>query len=74
MEVVGVGGAEAGNRAAGLRPGGGELGVGVDDAADLREFAVEQGVGVEIARGAQVAFDNLAVEIGDDQVGGVRLA
>jgi hypothetical protein len=49
VEVVGVGGAEAGNGAAGLSPGGGELGVGVDDAADLGELAVEEGVCVEVA-------------------------
>ena len=70
VEVVGVGGAEAGDGPAGLRPGGGELGVGVDDAADLGELAVEEGVGVEVAGGAQRAFDDFAVEVGDDQVGG----
>ena len=74
MEVVGVGGAEAGNGAAGLCPGGGELRVGVDDAADLGKLAVEQGVRIQIAGGAQGAFDDLAVEIGDDQVGGRELA
>ncbi len=41
VEVVGVGCAEAGDRASSLGPGGCELGVGVDDAADLGEFAVE---------------------------------
>src|SRR6202453_1657914 len=41
MEVIGVGGAEAGNGAAGLGPRGGKLGVGVDAAADLRELAAE---------------------------------
>jgi hypothetical protein len=70
MEVIGVGGSEAGNGLAGLGPGGGEFGVGVNDAADLGEFAVKQGMGVEIAGGAERAFDNLALEIGDDQVGG----
>ena len=70
MKVVGVGGAEAGNGAAGLRPGGGELGVRVDDAADLRKLAVEQGVRVQVARRAQGAFDDFAVQVGDDQVGG----
>ena len=63
-------GSQAGDRAAGLGPGRGELRVRVDDAADLRKFAVKQGMGVEIARRAQVAFDDLAVEIGDDQIGG----
>ena len=70
MEVIGVGGSQAGDRTAGLRPGGSELGMGVDDAADLGEFAVEQGMGIEIAGGAQAAFDDGAVEIGDDEVGG----
>jgi hypothetical protein len=42
----------------------------VDDAAQLRKFAVKQGMGVEIAGGAQMAFDDFAVEIGDDQIGG----
>jgi len=49
VEVVGVGCAKAGNGAAGLSPGGSELGMGVDDAADLREFTIETGVRVEIA-------------------------
>jgi len=35
VKIVGVSGAQAGYLAAGLRPGGGELGVGVDNAADL---------------------------------------
>ena len=34
------------------------------------KFAVEQGVGIEVAGGAQGAFDDFAVEVGDDQVGG----
>ena len=42
----------------------------VDDATDLREFAVKQGVGIEIARRAQAAFDDVAFEIGNDQVRG----
>jgi hypothetical protein len=74
VKVVGVRGAEAGNGAAGLRPGRGELGVGVDDAADLRKFAVEQRVRIEIARRAQRALDDVAIEIGDDKVGGVEAA
>ena len=68
VEVVGVGGAEAGNRAAGLGPGGGELRVRVDDAADLWELAVEERVRVEIAGRTQGALDDFAVEVGDDQV------
>ena len=69
VEVVGVGGAEAGNGAASLCPRGGELGVRVDDTADLGELAVEQGMGVEVAGGAEGAFYDVAIEIGDDQVG-----
>src|SRR5580658_4889681 len=53
VKVVGMGGAEAGDGFAGLRPGGGELRMGMDDAADLGKFAIEQGMGVEVARGAQ---------------------
>jgi hypothetical protein len=69
VEVVGVGGAKAGNGLAGLGPGGGEFGVGVDDAAYLREFPVKQGMGVEIAGGTKGAFNNFAVEIRNDEVG-----
>ena len=69
MEVVGVGGSQARDWLAGLGPGGCELGMSVNDTAYLGEFAIEQSVGVEIARGAQVALDDFAVEIGDDQVG-----
>jgi hypothetical protein len=61
VEVVGVGGAEAGDGLAGLGPGCGEFGVGVDDAADLGEFAIEQQVGVEIAGGVEVP-STMAVE------------
>jgi len=50
VEVVGVGGAETRNGAAGLCPRCGELRMGVDDAADLRKFAVKQSVRIEIAR------------------------
>ena len=46
--------------------------MGVDDAADLGKFAIEQGVGVEIAGGAQRAFDDFAVEVGDDEIGGLE--
>ena len=49
VKVVGVRGAEAGNGAAGLCPGGGELRMRVDDAANLGELPVEQGVRVQIA-------------------------
>ena len=69
VEIVGMGGAEAGNSAAGLRPGGSKLGVGVNDAADLGKLAIEQGVGVEVAGRVQGALDDFAVQVGDDQVG-----
>ncbi len=73
VEVVGVGGAEGRDGEAGLGEGGGVLRVGVDDGADGREFAVEQGVGVEIGGGAEVAFDDPAVEVGDDHVLGAEV-
>jgi len=69
MKVVGVRGSQAGNGLARLGPGGGEFGMRVNDPADLWKLAVKQGVGVQIAGGAQVAFDNFAVEVGNDQVG-----
>jgi hypothetical protein len=72
VEVVGVGGAEAGDGAASLGPGGGKFRVGVDDATDLGELAVEESVGVEIAGGAKVPIDDLAVEVGDDEVFGLQ--
>ena len=68
MEVVGVGCAETGDRAASLRPGSGEFGMGMDDSADLGKLAVEQGMGVEVAGRAEGALDQFAVEIGDDQI------
>ena len=73
VEVVGVGGAEGGDGEAGLGEAGGELGVGVDDRADGGELAVEQGVGVEVGGGLEVAFDDLAVEVGDDHVLGAEV-
>ena len=70
VEVVGVGGAEAGNGAAGLGPAGGEFGMGVDYATDLGKFAIEEQMGVEVAGGVEGAFDNDAVEGGDDEIFG----
>ena len=70
VEVVGVGGAKAGDGAAGLCPTGGELGMGVDDAADLGEFAIEEQMGVEVAGRVEGAFDDGAVEGCDDEVFG----
>jgi len=66
VEVVGVGGAEGGYGEAGLGEAGGELGVGVDDAADGGELAVEEGVGIEVGGGFEFAVDDVAVEVGDD--------
>ena len=68
VEVVGVRGAERRDGEAGLREAGGELGVRVHDGADGGELAVEQRVGVEVGGGTEVAFDDLAVEVGDDHV------
>ena len=48
VEVVGVRGAEAGDLAIGLRPGGGVARVGVYDAADFGEGTIEGDVGGEI--------------------------
>jgi hypothetical protein len=73
VEVVCVGGAEGRDGESGLGEAGGELGVSVDDGADGGEFAVEQGVGVEVGGGLEVAVDDLAVEIGDDHVLGTEL-
>ena len=70
VKIVGVGGAEAGDGAACLRPRGGKLRVGVDDAADLREGAVEESMCIEIAGRAQGAFDDFAVDVRNDQIGG----
>ena len=52
VEVVGVGGAEAGDFAVGLGEGGGVEGVGVDDAADVGEVLVEVEVGGGVGGGA----------------------
>ena len=68
VEIVGVGGAEAGDGAAGLRPCGGELGVGVDDAAYGGEFSIQKKMGGEVAGGAEGAFNDGAVQICDDEV------
>lgn len=42
----------------------------MDDAAKLGEFAIKQGVGVEVTGGAKAAIDDFAIEVGDDHVGG----
>ncbi len=68
-----MGGTEGGDGEAGLRPCGGVFGMGVDDAADGGEGAIEQDVGDEIGGGAEGAFDDVAVEVGEDDVGGGEL-
>ena len=73
VEIVGVGGAEGGNGEAGLGEAGGVLGVGVDDGADGEEFAVEEGVGVEVGGGLEGSVDDVAVEVGDDHVFGAEV-
>jgi len=73
VEVVGVGGAERGDGQAGLGEAGGELGVSVDDGADGGELAVEEGVGVEVGGGFELAVDDVAVEVGDDHEFGDEL-
>jgi len=69
MKVVGVRGSKAGNGLACLGPGCGELGMRVNNPANLWKLAVKQGVGVQIAGGAKIAFHDFAVKIGNDQVG-----
>ena len=51
VEIVGMGCAQAGNRAAGLRPRSSEFRMRMDHAADLRELPIEQSVGVQVAGG-----------------------
>ena len=43
--------------------------MGVDDAAQLRKFTIEQCVCVQIAGRAQRAFDDFSVQISNDHVG-----
>src|SRR5436305_1569339 len=57
VEIVGVSGAERWDGQAGLGEAGGELGVGVDDAADGGELAIEEGVGVEVGGGLELAVN-----------------
>lgn len=68
VEVVCVGGADVGEVDAGLCPCGGVGGVGVDHAADFRECAVEREVGGGVGRGAEFAFNHVAVEVDDHHV------
>src|ERR1700730_10777641 len=68
VEVVGMGGAEAWNWLAGLRPRGRILGMGVGDATDFRESMIEDKMRGQVGGGPQSAFDDLAIEIGDHQM------
>ena len=68
VEIVGMGRAEAGDRPSRLRPGGRVFGMGVGDAADIGERLVEFQMGRQVGRGAQIAVDDPAVEIGHDDL------
>jgi len=72
VEVVGVGGAEAGNS----RPACAQEVANSEwvwTMRQWREIRDRGGCGVEIARWAQVAFDDFSIEIGDDHVRGVSV-
>jgi hypothetical protein len=73
VEVISVRGAERRNGQAGLREARGVCGVRMHDRADGRELAIEQRVRVEIGGRSKVAFDDLAVEVGDDHVARAEL-
>ena len=68
IEVVGVGGAVAGNVLPGLGPGHRVGAVGVDDAAQGREGLVQFQMGFRVAGGVQVSFHPVAVQIQHHQV------
>lgn len=70
VEVVGVGGAEAGDAAAGLGEDGGVGAVGVADGADGGPGAVEFEVGFGIGGGVECPFGDVAFEVDEDDVGG----
>ena len=73
VEVVGVGGAEAGERFAGLGPCGGGGAVGMADAAGGGEGAVDFEVGVAVGGRVEGAFDAAAgFEVEDDEVFGAE--
>ena len=63
VEVVGVRGADVGDVLAGLSPRRGVGRVGVNNTANLGEGFVDFEVGGRVRRGAQVALDDLAVEV-----------
>ena len=72
VEVIGVGGADVGDVEAGLGPGGGVGGMGVHHAADGGKSLVEHEVCGGVGGRAQGAFDDVAVEVDDDHVGGLH--
>ncbi len=73
VEVVSVGGAEAGEWAAGLGPCGGGGAVGVADPCGGGEGAVDFEVGVAVGGRVEGAFDTAAgFEIEDDEVFGAE--
>lgn len=61
MEIIGMGRAEAGNGPAGLCPRYGVVRMGMDDAADVWEGAVEGDVGGKIDRWAQAGAEGEAM-------------
>lgn len=68
VEIIGVGGAKAGDFALRLSPGGGGTGMGMCDAADAGKGFIKDQVSGYVGRRAEVAFDRLAVEINDDKI------
>ena len=73
MKIIGVSGAKTWNRFASLRPGGGVFGVSVGDAADFRELIVEDEMSGKIGGGSQMAIDDFAGQIGDDEMVGSQV-
>src|ERR1019366_7802131 len=66
VEIVGVGGAETWDVAAGLGEAGGGEGMGVNDAADGLEGSVQVEMGWGVGRGAVFSVDDLAGFEGED--------
>ena len=68
VEIVGVGGAKAGDFALRLSPSRGGTGMRVGDATDRREGFVENEVSRKIGGGTETPFDGFTVEIDDNKV------
>src|SRR5690625_2408888 len=66
--VVCVGGAETGNRLLSLGPGSGVGGVGMGDAANVVEVAIQVCVGFGVRGRTHFALDNVVVEIDNDNI------